>query len=937
MAQAAGLGRRFRSLRSLLWKPGIDDEIADELAFHLEMRAREYAARGLTPAAAAAAARRRFGDVGRVEAACRAIGRGRDRAQRRARWLAESAYDLRLAGRRLGDQPGSTLLAVLALAAGLAGAATAWRVAHAVARPLPFAEPASLVLLRQQSPQGVEFAASALDYDDWRRGNRGSRSFAGMAAYEPVEANLGGGTGGPAAGEEPQRVLAARATASLLPLLGARPWLGGGFTVAAEARGGDHRVAVLSYDLWRRRFAADPLVVGRTLSLDGEPLRVLGVMPPGFEAPPGVGLWLPLAAHGPLHGATRDHHRLEVLARLRPGVLPRLAAADMAAVAAEVARRHPETNLGWGVSLEALPAAWTGARWTQRARLLLAAAGLLWLLATASAANLLWARATARQRELDLRAALGGGRDRIVRQLIAEGLLLALLGAVAGLLLAGAATTALRQAASSLPQLAAIAGTPPPAPDAPAAPAALAAMPRLDPASAGLVLALALLSGLACGLGPALQAIRPGLHEAVRSARLSTPRERRLRDALVVAELAVATTLLVAAGLLLESYVRLDRADPGFDPDHVLSVRLALNGARYPAGERRALLRRLEQRLADLPGVEAAGFTSTAPLPAERPNDPFTLERHGRHEFLSAGWRVVTPGLFHALGLRRLAGRLLGPGDRDARHPVAVVDATFAERCWPGGNPLGRRLRWEAGGRDLTVVGVVGRVADLDLEAGPRPIVFLPYEEVPWRAMALVVRPVSGPPAAADGAGASAPASRAAAGPAGPAADRELAAAVRREIAALAPGLPLSPVRLLEVARRQAVAGPRLGSWLVALFAAAALGLAVSGVYASAASAVARRTPEIAVRQALGAAGGDVLRLILGRSAALTLLGLALGISGALLFGQLLAGLLYETPAVRPLTYAAVALLLGGVATLASAWPARRATRIAPVLALRRE
>jgi putative ABC transport system permease protein len=924
MAQAAGLGRRFRSLRSLLWKPGLDDEIADELAFHLEMRAREYAARGLTPAAAAAAARRRFGDLGRVEAACRAIGRGRDRAQRRARWLAESAYDLRLAGRRLGDQPGSTLLAVLALAVGLAGAATAWRVAHAVAQPLPFPEPASLVLLRQQSPQGVAFAASALDYDDWRRGNR---SFVGMAAYEPVEANLESGA---AAHEEPQRVLAARATASLLPLLGARPWLGGGFTVAAEARGGDHRVAVLSYELWRRRFAADPLVVGRTLSLDGEPLRVLGVMPPGFEAPLGVGLWLPLAAHGPLHGATRDHHRLEVLARLRPGVPPRLAAADLAAVAAEVARRHPETNLGWGVSLEALPVAWTGARWTQRVRLLLAAAGLLWLLATASAANLLWARATARQRELDLRAALGGGRGRIVRQLIAEGLVLALLGAVAGLLLAGAATTALRQAASSLPQLAAITGTPPPVPDAPAAPAApvaLAAMPRLDPASAGLVLALALLSGLACGFGPALQAIRPGLHEAVRSARLSTRRERRLRDALVVAELAVATTLLVAAGLLLESYVRLDRADPGFDPDHVLSLRLALSGARYPAGERRALLRRLEQRLADLPGVEAVGFTSTAPLPAEQPNDPFTLERRGRHEFLSPGWRVVTPGLFHALGLRRLAGRLLGPGDRDARHPVAVVDSTFAERCWPGANPLGRRLHWEADGRDLTVVGVVGRVADLDLESGPRPMVFLPYEEVPWRAMALVVRPATGRPAAAGGARAAA----------GPAADRELAAAVRREIAALAPGLPPSPVRFLEAARRQAVAGPRLGSWLVALFAAAALGLAVSGVYASAASAVARRTPEIAVRQALGAAGGDVLRLILGRSAALTLLGLALGIGGALLFGQLLAGLLYETPAVRPATYAAVALLLGGVATLASAFPARRATRVAPVLALRRD
>jgi putative ABC transport system permease protein len=927
MAHAAGSVRR---LRSLLWKPRLDEEIADELAFHLEMRAREYAARGLAPAAAMAAARRRFGDLAQVKAACNAIGRGRDRAQRRTLWLAELGRDLRHAGRRFGERPGASLLAVLALAVGLAGGATAWRVARAVLRPLPFADPASLVRLRQTSPRGVEFAAAASDFDNWRRW---CRSFAGIAAFETSEANLGGtsgttGTAADLAAEPPERVLAVHATATLLPLLGERPLLGRGFTPRESALRGDRRVVVLSHALWWRRFGADPRIVGRTLTLDGTTLRIIGVMPANFAVPAGAGLWLPL----PLHALAPAPHRLEVLARLRPGVSARQAAADLAAVAATAARFHPGTNDGWSARVEALPAAWAGARWTGRARLLLAAAALLWLLASASAANLLWAGATARQREIDLRAALGGGRGRIVRQLFAEGLLLALLGAAGGLLLAGAATTALRQAAADVPQLAALAGAAPlattPADAADAVdgeaapePAILSAMPRLDLGSAGLVLALALLSSLLCGVGPALQAARPG-HDTVRqSARLTTRRERRVRDGLVVAELALATTLLVAAGLLLESYLRLDRGDPGFEADHVLSLRLALNGDRYQPETRRALLRRLEERLAALPEVAAAGFVSTAPLAAERPTEPFTLEPlpAARREFLAAEWRVVTPGFFRVMGLRRVAGRLLGPADRDPRRPVTVIDSTFARRAWAGGEALGKRLRWPTGGRDLTVVGVVGGVRDIDLEAGPRPVMFLPYEQVPWRAMALVLRPVAG------------------AGTRHAAELAALAADVRRQIAALAPGLPVSRVRWLAVARRQEVAGPRLGTWLLALFAAAALGLAVSGVYATVAAAVAQGTPEIALRQALGAARADVWRLVLGRGARLTLLGLALGVVGALLFSQLLAGLLYEIPATRAATYAAGALLLAAVAMLASVFPARRATRVSPVLALRRE
>jgi putative ABC transport system permease protein len=968
MALLAPASRAARRFRSLVARPRLDDEIAGELAFHLEMLERDYAARGLSPAAAAAAARRRFGDVARVRAACAIAGAGRDRGRRLLAWAAEMGRDLRFAARRLGEGGGSVWLAVAALALGLGGAAIAWRIEQAVLRPPAVAEPATLVRLRQLSPHGDALAASVADFLDWRRLSRG---FLGMAAFDRAEVNLVARVGDGAAAAE--RVAAARATPSLLPVLGLRPLLGRGFGVGEAAHGGDHRVALLSHDLWLRRFGGDPRVVGTAVQVDGRELRVIGVMPAGLVVPSGIDLWLPLAVNGPLHGVTREHHRLEVLARLRPEVTRAAAAVDLAAAAAAVGRQLPAARRGWGVEVEALPAAWAGERWPARARLLLAAGALLWLLASGSAANLLWARAAARQRELDVRAALGGGRGRIVRQLLAEALLVAALGATFGLLVAGAASTVLRHSAAGLPRLAAALGGEMDRPAAGggeaehggalsggesgdgapsggalwegapsggvlgdgarsggAAEGGLAALlPRLDAASAAVVLGLALLSALLCTLGPALQALRPGPVQAVRqSARLTTAAERRWRDALVVAQLAAATTLLIGAGLLLASYRRLAHAAPGFDADHLVTMRLALNGARYPPAARRALAARLEEGLAALPGVAAAGLVSTAPLATDGLAEPFTLggaSAAGCREALAAEWRVVTPGAFTALGLRRVAGRLLGPADRDAAHPAVVVDATLAARCWPGSSPLGRHLQWPAAGRDLVVVGVVAALSDVDLEAGPRPVLLLPYAALPWRAMAVVVRPSGRDPG--------------------------LPGAVRRQVAALDPALPLAPPRFLAAARRQALAAPLLGSWMVALFALGALALAASGVTATAAAAVARRTPEIAVRQALGAAPRGVVGLILRRGAALVACGSLLGIGGGLLFSRLLAGLLYpaagaagargaigapgllETAAI----HAGAALLLAGVALVATAVPARRAAAIAPVLALRGE
>jgi putative ABC transport system permease protein len=768
----------MRGFRSLLWQPDLDDEIADELAFHAEMLARDYAARGLAPAQAALAARRRLGDLGAVQAACRAVGRGRERARRRAVWLREALQDLRLAGRRLGQKPGSWL-AVAALAVGLAGVATAWRIARAVAPPVSLAEPASLVRLRQLSPDGAAYAATRDAFGAWKRLCAGC---AGLAAYETVEANLdreagGGQPGVPAKAARPEavtaapeRVTVARATASLLPLLGVRPWRGRGFTVSEAARGGDHRVAVLSYELWQRLApvaaggavgevgaveaggggsAAGAAPWGGIVRLDGEPLRIVGVMPAGFAVPgpgPAAMLWTPLAADRPTRLGNDDHHRLAVLARLRPGVTAHRAVAALAGLVTAAGKTAAGTP-GWSVGMETPAAAWTTDRWTRRARLLFAAAGLLWLLATASAANLLWAQATARQREIDMRAVLGGGRGRLVRQLLAEGLLVAALGAVAGLLLAGVAATALRQAALDLPPLAALSTLSTFSGVSAVSPLAAS---RLDLATAAVVLGLAALSCLGCAAGPALQLLRPGLHEVVRqAARLTTRGEHRVGEALLVGQIAVATTLVIAAGLLLLSFHRLARADPGFDADHLLSVRLSLDGKSYPPARRRLFVNRLEDRLGRLPGVAAAGFISTAPLAADLPAEPFAIVPaksalpamparlamplpalpavpSAPSTTAMPTLRVATPGALRALALRRLAGRWLGPGDVDGRLPVAVVDSVLASRAWPGVSPLGRHLGWAAGRRVLSGVGDVEGLRDLVPVAAPGGGLFVP-------------------------------------------------------------------------------------------------------------------------------------------------------------------------------------------------------------------
>jgi putative ABC transport system permease protein len=919
---AASAGR----FRSLLFKTPVEREIESELAFHLEMRIRDYLARGMEPAAARAAAVARLGDLDRVRVQCRRIGHLRDRDLRRAESFAELRLDLRLACRRHLASPVFATLAIATLALALAAATVAFAACDAlVLRPLLSPDPDRLVRLREIDDQGNDLAVSRLDYLDWRRseisgaaasggasGGRGGHAVAALAALVPARRGLSLQAG--------ERVGGVEATASLFPLLGLRAARGTLLKAADERRGSAHDVVVLSDRLWHR-LGGDPDLVGGTLALDGRPFRVRGVLPPGVAFPPGIDLWMPLLLDlGPARQPGRDRHDLTVVARLKPRVGRGAAGRELAAIASP-GRVRVTLLADWVV----------GAEPQSRTLLALAAALLLGLLATCCVANLLISRAAGRGRELALRAALGAGRGRILRQLGTEGALLAVLAAVLALPLATGALALVRERFSALAELANAAGEGGAAarPGASFAAARLAGL-ALDGRAVGFFLAAAAVAAVAVGLAPALAASRVELGTAARSAAPHTPRRsRRLRDALVVTEIAVATLLLVGAGLATRSYLRLRAVDPGFSADPLLTAELALTGERYPPDARRALSAALEARLGRLPGVQAVGSTSFSPWSGAHPDPPFAVTwrppgapgapgaRGARARTVAAEWRSVSPGFFATLGVPLLAGR---PPRGEGDVFEVAIDRSLARLWWPGGGALGERLDLGDPERPATIVGIVGEIADIAPDAPPRSTVFLPYPRRPWRTLTLVVR-TAGDPA-------------------------RLAGAVRRTIAAGvgsadsaggAGDLPIAFVRPLAHRRAASLAAPRASLLLLTLFAVLALALAAIGVYDLLAAGVGERTPEIAVRMALGARPRGVLVLVLRRGLLLSGLGVTAGLLAAAQLARSLPAVLYATSPTDALSYAATALLLLAMALAAGLLPARRATRIAPAAVLGRE
>lgn len=879
------LGRFSRELRARFWKPSVEDEVREELAHHIEMLEQELVRHGLPLEAARRAARERFGDVERIGAACRDLGEGRDGEARRSRWRREWMHDARYALRQLARAPRFTLVATLTLAVGLGAATTIFGVANAVLlRPLPFREPSRLVLVDEVNGSGDAWAISEPNYLDVRER---SSSIAELGATDRRGLTMTGGAA-------PECLRGAAVTASLFEVLGVAPRLGRGIAPDEELPGTDSRVVVLGDALWRRAFGADPGVVGLLVELDGTLHRVVGVMPPGFDFPAGSEVWIPLA---PDAAAERGDRRLQGVGRLAAGATVDRAEQEMSAIAARLESEYPQSNSSWKARVRPFQELYVTPKLEARVVVLLVAVGLLVLMACINIASLLLARAGTRRHELAIRAALGAGRVRIVRQLLTESLVLAAIGSGLGVVLAAAATPLIRSVGSAAVPL-------------------LATM-TLDWRVIAFAAAACVATGIIFGLAPAIAVLRAagggGGGEASDLLRggARVAGGSRLRSTLVACSVAMAMVMVVGASLVVGSFMRLTRAELGFSPGQVLTASLVLPDARYDFDGSAELFQELLPRLDALPGVQAAGAVNLAPFSggntamdfvpgASAPADP--------RDFHSASWRAVTPGYFAALGIPLLHGRLFDEHDLGGELPVMVINEAMARAAWPDSDPIGRQVTL-ANTRTMTVIGIVGDSRQLALDSLPAPAMYFAHAQFPWKTMWLTVR-TSGDPMA-------------------------LLPGIRRELSTLDAGLALARAQPLDRLVHDMAAEPRLTTLVLGIFAGAAVVLVTVGLYGLVSYSVVQRTREIGVRVALGAPAGRIARSVVGRGVRLALIGVAAGGVVSLWVGDLLRGLLYEMSPADPFTYAAAGALILAVAVAASAIPAYRAARLDPLEAIR--
>jgi putative ABC transport system permease protein len=806
--------------------------------------------------------------------------------------------DLRYGARMLMKKPGFTLIAVLTLALGIGANTTIFSVVNAVLlRPLPYQNSEQLVMIWGKLPAHVSGAvgASAPEFVDYQDQNS---VFSSIATHTSSSFNLTG-VG------EPERIVGTLVSAGLFPLLNVQPALGRAF-LNEEDQPGHDRVVILSHGLWRRRFAGDSDIVGRSVTLDGQSHAVVGVAPAGFRFPDDeTEIWKPIAFTAEQLGVNeRGSHYLNVIARMKPGVTIEQAQTEVAAIAQRMQREHPtyyQADSGWGASVVSFREETVGdARLALLA--LFGAVGCVLLIGCANIANLLLARASTRQREMAIRSALGGRPWRIVRQLLTESFLLAFVGGGLGAFIAvwGVEVVA-RLSASTLPRVNEI---------------------GIDGRAIGFTLAITLATGLLFGLAPAWQSARPDLNESLKEGGgkgSESGGRHRLRGLLVVGEIAIALVLLVGAGLMVKSLYRLQQVEPGFDPSHALTMRLALPEAKYPEPQRqRDFFDRLLNRIAALPGVKASGAINFLPLSETGNQRNFLIE--GKPEpKLNVGFRMVSPDYFRAMGVPLRAGRLIDDRDRENAPRVAVVNETFANVFLANEYPLGKRVKFGSAQGPfpwLTIAGVVGDVKHNGLDRQTRPEIYVPYLQplLPeWDVppMFLVVRSESEP--------------------------SSLIAAVRGVVQELDRDQPVYGVSTMEQLLSRSTAPRLFNMTLLAVFAALALALAGVGVYGVMAYAVAERTREIGIRMALGAQTSDALKLVINQGLRLTLVGVALGLMGAFALTRLMKNLLFEVKATDPLTFIVIALLLTFVALSACWIPARRAAKVDPMIALRTE
>jgi putative ABC transport system permease protein len=816
--------------------------------------------------------------------------------------------DVRYGFRALSKSRSFTVVAVLALALGIGATTAIFSVVNTVLlRPLPFAAPERLAAIWQTHPFAKKLGYDHLpttpaDFAEWRRS---------ADAFEDMSA-LAGGNWNMTGGDAPERVSGARVSTNLLRMLRTRPALGRDFA-ADEETFGKNRVVILSHGFWQSRFGGDPRILGTQITLDGNSFQIIGVMPKDFSFPRGMGidpalgldddiaLWTPLALP-PGEAESRANHFIATVGRLKEGATMQQAQAQLAAVERRLEQSNPAQGKDWNVTIGSLHEQVVGK--SRRAiLLLLGAVAFVLLIACANVANLLLARANARHKEIAIRTALGAARARIVRQLLTESVLLALVGGTLGVLLAMWGVDVLvALGAGNVPRAAEI---------------------GIDARVLIFTLTVSLATGLLFGLAPALQSSRPNLNESLkegnRGGGASSPRRQRVRSALVVSEVALALVLLVGAGLLLKSFARLQNVNPGFDYKNVLTATMFLPDARYKDDTSRAnFYKQVLERVKNLPGVESVGGVSQLPLGGSEEVDGLNIEGRPRAEsvdtIMTAAFRVVSPDYFKTLRISLLRGRYFTEQDTADAPGVMIVDDTFARRYFPNEDPIGKRVDEQgslAPKGYMTIIGVVASVRHTSLDAESKPTTYLSSAQSPWHTMVLTVRGKTDP--------------------------TTLAAALRREVAAVDPDQPLSDVQTFEQVFDRAIAPQRFNSTLLAIFAALAMILATVGIYGVIAYTVSQRAHEMGVRIALGARTSDILRLVVGQAMKMTLIGVALGLVAALALTRMMSGLLFEVSASDPSVFALVALLLAAVALAASLIPARRATKVDPVVALRYE
>lgn len=797
--------------------------------------------------------------------------------------------DVRYGFRMLAKSPGFTAIAVIALALGIASTTAIFSVVDEVLlHSLPYPDSGRIVSVTQRlKSNGADISASPANYLDWVAQND---VFSYMAASRGMQGNLTGG-------ERPERVRFSVTSGNFFTLFGVNPLMGRGL-LPQDAKAGNEHVAVLSYGLWKRRFDADRGLVGHIIMLNGEPYTVVGVMPANFAPDDYEELWLPSPWDVPPYPlapekdprAMRDSNYFDVWARLKPGITLQQARAEMDAIASRLEKQYPDSDTDVGISLVGMQDSVVSDIRPVLYILFVAVAFVL-LIGCANVANLLLARATARSKEISTRMALGATRLRMIRQLLTESTLLALTGGALGVLLAWWAVPALLSLSppeiSNFKQI------------------------SLNPEVLAFSLGISTMSGILFGLAPAFHASHNNVNESLKEGeRGSTGSHGITRSALVISEVAFSLILLIGAGLMIKSFVRVMSVDPGFNPVNLLVFNVGLPPSATPA-QQDAFYHSVVDRLLAVPGVQSAGAVSRLPLAGGNSDRSFKVP--GSDKDYEADIRVSSPGYFQVMGIPLLQGRNLTEQDAQSSAPVAVVNEALVRNVFPGQDPIGKYIVDFGPAKDkLQIIGVIGNVRHESLAIPPRAEIYLPFGQAHWPSVFMVVRSKGSDPLA-------------------------LTATAQNAVWSVNNDVPLANVRTMQDVIARSVLRRKFTMLLLTIFAALAMLLAAIGLYGVMSYTVLQRTQEIGIRMALGAQRFDVLKLVVAQGMTLVLAGVLSGIAAALVLTRLMSGLLFGVSAADPATFAIFAMLLGGVALLANYVPARRATKVDPMVALRHE